>query len=335
MLLSNPPFPQLRAAYGLVNNVLPLILIIPQFPCTSSICISASKMLKAGGKCNTPGDVRLRVSLRELEKSEVKLNAFLRAYKRVQDLPPENPDSYWVIAGYHGMPFVNNQFELPPNTPTWGGWCQHGNVLFPTWHRAYCLRLENALRAVSPDDDVTLPYWDATSEESLQHGLPEIVTKEKVMIDGQVERNPLHSYVLPKDLGYPMQRYYKPAGYSTVRYPYSGIRAQGSWMETADKQNAAVDGYLQESNNEAGQLLNGNLLDWLGRPGASSTKASTAEKITQCLQAPTYNVFSNTSSAEDPTLSLESAHNDLHLAVGGFTGDGKPFVVLAIYYRDR
>ena len=284
-------------------------------------------MLRASenGTKKSSNPLRLRVSLRELEKDKAQMNAFLRASKRVQDLPPENPDSYWVIAGYHGMPFVNNQFELPPNTPTWGGWCQHQNVLFPTWHRAYCLRLENALRAVSPDDDVTLPYWDATSEESLQHGLPEIVTKEKVMIDGQVERNPLYSYTLPKNIGDSKQLYSKPDGYSTVRYPFSGICQEGPGKDTADKHNATVDAYLGRANSQASQLLNGNILDWLGRSDASNNPISTSEKIARCLQAPTYNIFSNTTTAQYPDVSLESPHNDLHLSIGGFTENGKNY----------
>ncbi len=260
---------------------------------------------------------RLRVSVRELEKDRIKLNAFLRALKRVQELPPDNPDSFWVIAGYHGMPFVNNQFRLPPDSVTWGGWCQHENVLFPTWHRAYCLRMENALRAVSPDDDVTLPYWDATSTESLEHGLPDIVTMEKVLIDGKIERNPLFSYTLPKDIGYPDNRYYKPAGYNTVRYPYSGIRKEGKWKEAADEHNKKVDAYLKENRYQASQLLNWNLVQWL--------TGSTAERFRKSLPAPTYNIFSNTSStrsADSYAVSLESPHNELHLAIGGFTEEG-------------
>lgn len=30
----------------------------------------------------------------------------------------------------------------------WGGYCHHGNVLFPVWHRAYCFAIEDALRSI-------------------------------------------------------------------------------------------------------------------------------------------------------------------------------------------
>ena len=35
---------------------------------------------------------------------------------------------------------------LRPTQNRWGGFCHHGNVLFPMWHRAYVQHLENALR---------------------------------------------------------------------------------------------------------------------------------------------------------------------------------------------
>jgi hypothetical protein len=56
--------------------------------------------------------------------------------------------SHFSIGGIHGLPFV--QWEGAGGThPTqgsgWGGYCTHGSVLFPTWHRPYV-----ALYEVSP-----------------------------------------------------------------------------------------------------------------------------------------------------------------------------------------
>lgn len=72
-----------------------------------------------------------------------------RAWKGIQELPIDDPNSYWVIAGYHGIPLApfdpSQPFVAPPFS-WWGGFCHHGNVLFPMWHRAYVQHLENALR---------------------------------------------------------------------------------------------------------------------------------------------------------------------------------------------
>lgn len=66
----------------------------------------------------------------------------IRAWKGIQDLSrvdPDNEHSFFKIAGFHGSPFRRAGYANPAY---WGGYCNHGNVLFPTWHRAYTERLE-------------------------------------------------------------------------------------------------------------------------------------------------------------------------------------------------
>ena len=58
------------------------------------------------------------------------------------------PISHFGISGIHGLPFA--QWEgaggtHPIQGSGWGGYCTHGSVLFPTWHRPYV-----ALYEVSP-----------------------------------------------------------------------------------------------------------------------------------------------------------------------------------------
>jgi tyrosinase len=63
-----------------------------------------------------------------------------------------------------------------------------------------------------------------------------------------------------------------------------------------------------------------------------TVNAGVSAKFSDCLQAPNYTVFSNTTSATewnnnrsdtDPVVvPLESPHNDIHLAVGGFEVPG-------------
>ena len=49
-------------------------------------------------------------------------------------------------------------------------WCQHGNPLFPPWHRAYLYMFEMSLRDITPN--VALPWWDWTSDAAHATGIP-------------------------------------------------------------------------------------------------------------------------------------------------------------------
>jgi len=71
-------------------------------------------------------------------------------------------------------------------------------VLFPPWHRAYVLRIEQALQTVV--STAVLPYWDWTSDESLKSGIPTAITDEFVLIDNVKVRNPLLDFTFPVDL---------------------------------------------------------------------------------------------------------------------------------------
>ena len=86
-----------------------------------------------------------------------KLENLIRAFRRIQELPPTDPKSFFHLAGLHGLPF-RGPGKTDPDW--WGGYCWHETVLFPTWHRIYVLELENALRSIPGCQDVTLPFWD-------------------------------------------------------------------------------------------------------------------------------------------------------------------------------
>jgi len=282
----------------------------------------------------------IRLSLRELDKkcNAEKRNDFLKAWKLIQELAPTNPNSFWSIATYHGMPFKHRRVPLggdeseedssgtgkeeDQEPTTWGGYCQHGNVLFPFWHRFYCLRLEQALQSVLErgKERVALHYWDASSKESKSEGLPHIVTAEYVHIDGEYVPNPLFKFKLPVPIKDDVpnkdpnsQFYEKEAGYDTCRYPYSGIRSPDEAKEAALAHNDEIDG----RNETAQSLLQTNIIGWLSNGGRNHGGA--AKQLEDCLHTPDYNPFSNTSSVHSPDVSLEQPHNDLHLAIGGFT----------------
>src|SRR5687767_12065938 len=103
---------------------------------------------------------------RENGKPEA-LDALMRAWKGIQDLKPDDPNyrnSFFVIGGYHGEPFRGA--GTTDGQTWWGGYCEHGTVLFPTWHRAYLRRLETALQSIPGCERVMQPLWDECDERA-------------------------------------------------------------------------------------------------------------------------------------------------------------------------
>jgi len=277
----------------------------------------------------TKKPIRVRKSLQELQDEYLKgdkkpLEDLMRAWKGIKELPPGNPRSFFVLGGYHGEPFRGAGWG---NSSYWGGYCNHGNILFPTWHRVYLLKLEEALQSIQGCEDVMLPFWDETSDDSLKSGIPWALTQKDFMLDGETIPNPLRSFVFTRDIRdhltpFPDADYSKPKGYETVRYPLSGLVGQNDKAKT-DEHNAKFPDYDLNV-----KLLNQNIVAWLtsaiivdGKPIPTNVQ----KKYEDCLNAPNYTVFSNTTSAAqwlDDTgahvVPLESPHNSIHLAVGGF-----------------
>ncbi|AUX46382.1 pigment biosynthesis-related tyrosinase [Sorangium cellulosum] len=277
------------------------------------------------------------------------LEDVMRAWRGIKSLSPRDQNSFFVIGGYHGEPFEVRK-AVDALSPTdiyayWGGWCNHGNILFPTWHRAYLHRLEQALQTIVPG--VMLPFWDETSPESLAGGIPRALTAEKFELDGELIDNPLRSFTLPHDLtddywldntGGETTPYFKPKGYETVRYPLSGLVGNATdrlatWQHNAQYLNHAA----------CTEKLDSNIKAWLsgsGPDGAGPTPSDPDPSgfgiytmFEKCLEAPNYTVFSNTTSAAawnhgasgatELVVPLEQPHNDIHLAVGGFDLPGQ------------
>lgn len=280
--------------------------------------------------------LRVRSSIEDLQYAyeqgnKKPLEDLMRAWKGIKELPPDNPNSFFVIGGYHGEPFRGAGWG---NSSYWGGYCNHGNVLFPPWHRAYLLRLENALRSVPGCADVTLPFWDETGTSSKYNGIPWSLTVENFELDGAPIPNPLRSFVLNRAITDQISgddpNYSKPLNYETVRYPLSGLVGTA-----ADRQKTAAHNALFPNYNKNVGLLNANIIAWLTsyievRQNGELVKIPThvAQMYADCLNAPNYTVFSNTTSAAEwnsnlssgdaPVVPLEAPHNSVHLAVGGY-----------------
>ena len=276
--------------------------------------------------------LRVRKSIQDLQDEYVNgnkapLETLMRAWKGIKELPPEDPRSFFALGGLHGEPFRGAGWG---NSSYWGGYCNHGNILFPTWHRVYVLKLEEALRSIKGCEEVTLPFWDETSAQSTTKGIPSALTQKDFVLDGQTIANPLRSFALTHGIvdhlsPIPDADYSKPKGYETVRYPLSGLVGTEADRAATAKHNAQYPDYEKNVG-----FLNDNILSWLNAtvivdgkplPGGGHVK----DKYAACLNAPNYTVFSNTTSAAqwyDDTgvniVPLESPHNSIHLAVGGF-----------------
>lgn len=272
---------------------------------------------------------RVRRSLTELqaeyEKGEKKpLEDLMRAWQGIKELEPEDLNSFFKLGGYHGEPFRGAGWGI--GEPFfWGGYCHHGNVLFPVWHRAYLYALEEALRSIPGCEEVTIPFWDECSSDSLQNGIPWPLTVEKFVLDGKEIDNPLRSYEFPTGIVDHISgdnpNYSKAKGYETVRYPYSGLVGTKKEREESAKHNA------QWNYPEAVKILDENIVAWLNQKivvNGKTVNTGIHQAFIDCLAAPNYTVFSNTTSATEwndagpQVVPLESPHNKLHLAVGGY-----------------
>lgn len=281
-----------------------------------------------------------RKSIRQFKEGDPELDKLVLAWSKIQALPPTDPNSFEQIAGFHGEPFRGAGWG---NAQWWGGYCNHGNVLFPTWHRAYVRRLEEALQSQVPG--AAMMYWDELEEGDVvnqQGSVPPIFLQlQYKFADGTVIPNPLHSYTLQRritdnltptlDQNLKLSTdYSKGKGYTTVRFPFSGL--QGPSDIDATKAHNAV--WAKKGQAATDSVLNDNVKTWLTATeyrnnDGTSSKAGAISWYKECLNAPNYTVFSNTTSAQawtdehgdDPNfvqaMPLEQPHNVIHLAVGG------------------
>lgn len=104
------------------------------------------------------------------------LHAVREAFAAMMAASPTDPFSFATLASFHGGP------------PT--AYCSHGAPGFFTWHRAYLLAFENALRTLGCN--VSLPFWDWSSGPTTGVPLP---CREPTYVNraGATVANPLYS----------------------------------------------------------------------------------------------------------------------------------------------
>ncbi|PHH78246.1 hypothetical protein CDD82_3158 [Ophiocordyceps australis] len=115
------------------------------------------------------GDIPLRRNINELQADGgPHWDLFIQSLAVMRDADPDDPLSFFQVAGIHGLPHVewNNTGARAENTDRWGGYCPHGEPLFLTWHRIYVLLNEQIL--VSNARQIASTYPESSRDEYLQ-----------------------------------------------------------------------------------------------------------------------------------------------------------------------
>ncbi|KAF1952540.1 Di-copper centre-containing protein [Byssothecium circinans] len=150
------------------------------------------------------GGVQPRKEIRDLEKAGGEMwNLFLLAMADFQAMNQEVIDSYYQIAGIHGMPWTSWDGVQGTGANTPGaqmGYCPHGQVLFGTWHRPYLVLFEQKLQRVATNiantfptatrakyqdaaTKIRIPYWDwAKAVPTDQPIVPTSLSNEKTSV---------------------------------------------------------------------------------------------------------------------------------------------------------
>lgn len=243
-------------------------------------------------------------------KNKQLFTLYIRALQSLQNVSETDDKSFFAVGGIHGLPYVTwndatGSFQ-PDKNPDWyfGGYCTHGTVIFPTWHRPYVLLYEQLLQSLASQaaakftvnkdawtqaaQQIRQPYWDWA-----QYALPpdEVIRASTVTItnyDGKdiTVDNPLRRYTFKADLPLP---YFTGSGWedlqATVRQP------DRNGKENITRLTQILNSGHNKTRNDVVLLLT-NVGDWDG--------------------------FSNHTSSENSiTNSLERIHDNLHNQIGG------------------
>jgi len=164
--------------------------------------------------------------------------------------------SYFQVSGIHGLPYVEwDGVRGLGNSQT--GYCTHGSILFPSWHRPYMALFEQILwqnaqkiAASYPSSqqtkykqaatDFRIPYWDWAFNATM----PDFFNAPQITVNGpkgsQSINNPLYTYTfhpLPSSSQFPTGdalSTYK----NTVRYPDSNGNSQPNLVNQQLEANA-------------------------------------------------------------------------------------------------
>jgi tyrosinase len=160
---------------------------------------------------------RLRKDVTSLNPDE--LEVLRKAFTGLMERDPSQPDSYFALAGVHGLPQQ---------------WCAHHVDPFNPWHRIYLNQFEDELRTVPGCEDVTLAYWDFTTS------LPEVL-----------QQPPFDAYRLTMDPGAGAS---PPVSDPDYKPPFTTRRFAPQQI----LQNMQLNGVIDDINTSLGQPRWGN-----------------------------------------------------------------------------
>ncbi|KAJ6580116.1 tyrosinase [Mycena vulgaris] len=251
-----------------------------------------------------------RIEINDFVKIEDQFSLYIQALQQIYGKQQPDVDSFFSMAGIHGLPYqpwdsAGEEPVDPTDPEAWQGYCTHGNVLFPTFHRPYLFLFEQVLQTAAINIAATYtvdqdrfkkaamelrqPYWDWA-----RNSVPpaEVISLNQVTITApngqkiQVD-NPLRRYTFhPIDPSFPD--------------PYSG------WQTTL-RHPDSTDPDAQDNVAELTNTL-------------KSTQRQLKTKTYNLLtRVHTWPAFSNHTPGDGGSTSnsLEAIHDGIHTNVGG------------------
>ncbi|KAF8171240.1 tyrosinase [Mycena galopus ATCC 62051] len=248
-----------------------------------------------------------RLEIHSFVKNQVQFSLYIQALQQIFGQNQGAVASFFSIAGIHGLPYQewDGSGNKPVTTNGWEGYCTHGNVLFPTWHRPYVGLYEATLQTAAIEIAATYtvnkaqfqaaalelrqPYWDWASNAVPP---PEVISLDQVSIvapNGQTIKvaNPLRRYTFhPIDPSFPV--------------PYN------KWHTTL----------RQPDTTNANATDDVNLLTSTLQSAQSQIKSKTYNLLSRVK---TWPAFSNHTPGDGGSTSnsLEAIHDGIHVDVGG------------------
>ncbi|KAI0248614.1 tyrosinase [Lactifluus subvellereus] len=254
-----------------------------------------------------------RIEIYDFVKIKNQFSLYIQALTEMFNESQTTSISHFGIGGIHGLPFV--QWEgaggtHPIQGSGWGGYCTHGSVLFPTWHRPYVALYEQVMQShalkiaekyrVDKDSwrtaakNLRAPYWDWAANTVPP---PEVISLQTVSIitfDGTAHPvpNPLYQYTF-----HPID--------SSFTNPYN------NWKTT-----------IRHPNPPGSPNATTNV------PGLSNDLKSIQRDITSSTynlltRVHTWPAFSNHTPGDggSSSNSLEAIHDEIHGYIGGHMGN--------------
>ncbi|KIJ93713.1 hypothetical protein K443DRAFT_111646 [Laccaria amethystina LaAM-08-1] len=260
------------------------------------------------------GGAENRLEIRTFIKDEKFFSLYIQALQLMYTKESQAAlQSFFQVGGIHGLPYIPWDGVTGIPNPQWGGYCTHGSVLFPTWHRPYVSAFEQILWTRAQEVAATYtkdqaawkaaafklrqPYWDWAVNSIPPDEVIALKTVDITGPDGHKKSvpNPLYHYTF-----HPIDPSFPP--------PYSG------WQTT-----------FRQPTNTSPPTDNIARLKAILANAQSNIRSNTYNLLTRVS---TWPAFSNHTVGDggSSSNSLEAIHDGIHVYVGGNGQMGDPAV---------